>query len=199
MTARLPRAVTIERAWRNTTEAQREAGRQWYHDAHQIAVDLDPDNPRRAAGVIAALSAQMPWTRNLGLAAKLYADGGLKAGALGMSLTRANAIFAGADPLDVLRGNKTRAFYQLIADPNDPDTVVIDRHAIDVAIGERLSDLDRNSRYPLNRRGWYERFADAYRTAARRLGVTPSWLQAATWLAQSDQWYGVRIGGLTHI
>jgi len=165
----------------------------------RAAANLDPDHPNRAAGIIAALSPQTSWPRNLGLAARMYADGRLNGGALSRSVTRATAIYHGAEPLNVLQGPKTRAFYRLIADPDDPDTVCIDRHAIDVAVGERLSVLDRESRYPLNRHNWYERFATVYRAAARQLAVTPSVVQATTWTVQTDRWRDIRIGGLTHI
>lgn len=198
MTARPPRAANIERVFRSATADQLTAGMSWYADAHGAAASLDPASPDRAAGVIAALSPQMSWPRNLELAARMYADGRLDGGALGRSIDRATAIYHGAAPLDILRGPKTRAFFQLIANPGDRDTVCIDRHAIDVAVGERLSAQDREARYPLANHGWYERFADAYRQAARRLGVTPAVVQATTWVAQVDRWYGIRIGGLTH-
>jgi hypothetical protein len=199
MSPRPPRAANIVRMFNEASAAQLDMGERWYRDAHGAAASLDPDDPGRAAGVIAALSPQTPWARNLELAARMYADGELTGGVLGQSIRRATAIYNGAEPLNVLQGPKTRAFYQLIANPDDPDTVCVDRHAVDIAVGERLSVQDREARYPLAKRGWYQRFADCYRQAAQQLGVTPSVVQATTWVAQTDRWYGVRIGGLTHV
>lgn len=199
MTTRMPTsAAHILAAYRSATPAQRKAGERWYPDAHAEAVRLDPANPGRAAGVIAALSPQTPWDRNLELAGKLYADGGLKRGTLGQSIDRANRIFHGEDPLAVLHGPKTRAFYTLINDPADPFTVVIDRHAVDAAIGEPLSTADREARYPLHRGGRYEGFVRLYLRAGKILGVPASWAQATTWLVE-QKYAGVRIGGLTHV
>lgn len=187
-----PDSDNIIRVYEHATKDQREAGLSWYRDAHSAAASLDPANPRRAAGVIAALSPQMWWARNLELAARAYADG-KASGTLGRSVAQANAILAGADPLDVLRGPKVRAFFQLIADPDDPDNVVIDRHAVDIAVGRRQSIKNRDHDFPLARRGRYARFADAYRTAARLLGVTAAQTQAVTWVAWRDQYAGTRM------
>lgn len=192
MTVARPRAANIERVFRDASADQYDAGMRWYHDAHEAAVRLDPINPDRAAGVIAALSPQTDWARNLELTRRAYTNG-YASGTLGRSIDKANAILAGADPLDVLRGPKTRAFYRLIADPDDLDAVVVDRHAIDIAIGERLTVADRERWYPLERRGWYRIFADAYRAAGRLLGVNPSQVQGVTWTAWTDAWSGVRV------
>lgn len=186
-----PSPRNIIRVFEDATAEQREAGMSWYRDAHGAAASLDPDNPRRAAGVIAALSPQTSWPRNLELAARAYADG-KASGTLGRSVAQADAILAGADPLDALRGPKVRAFFALIADPDDPDTVVIDRHAVDIAVGKRQAVRERDQAFPLARRGRYARFADTYRKAARRLGVTAGQAQAVTWVAWRDQYAGTR-------
>ncbi len=156
-------------------------GLDWYHNAHAAAASLDPASPRRAAGVIAALSPRMPWPRNLELAARAYADGHAT-GALGRSCRQANDILAGAHPFDVLTGTKVRAFYALIDNPDDAWTVCIDRHAIDVAVGQKMPDPIRVATYPMGRSGMYERFARCYRRAADQLGVRPAQVQAVTWV-----------------
>lgn len=191
MTDLQPDADNIIRVFERATADQRLAGMTWYHDAHGAAASLDPDNPRRAAGVIAALSPQLSWPRNLELAARAYADG-KASGTLGRSVEQANQILAGADPLDVLRGPKVRAFYAVIADPDDPENVVIDRHAVDIAVGKRQSTRQRDHAYPLGRRGRYARFVDAYRKAAALLGLLPHQVQAVTWVAWRDQYAGTR-------
>jgi hypothetical protein len=176
-----PSVRRVLRVYRAATHAQTSEGLAWYHHAHGVAASLDPADPRRAAGVLAALSPRVSWARNVELAARAYADG-RASGTLGFSVRAADAILAGADPLSVLNGPKVRAFYTLISDPDDPVTVCVDRHGIDVAVGRRLTDAQRSAWYPLTRRDLYEAFADCYRRAARRLGVRPAQVQAVTWV-----------------
>lgn len=178
-----PTVPNILRVYGMATLAELDAGLSWYRDAHALACKLDPTDPRRAAGVLAALSPCMPWGRNVNLAARAYADG-YASGAMLQSCRAADAILAGADPDDVLRGPKTRAFCQLIADPDDGTAVVIDRHAFDVAAGRVTDDRTREQ---LARAGQYRRWADAYRRAAAILSadsvpVTPAQVQGVTWV-----------------
>jgi hypothetical protein len=188
-----PKTENVVNVFNQATPVQHATGVAWYHDAHGAAASLDPDRPDRAAGVIAALSPQTYWARNLELAARAY-DQGFASGTLGRSCRVADAILSGADPLSVLSGPKVRAFYMLISNPDDAHTVCVDRHAVDVAIGERLTVAERERWYPLARRGWYERFAACYRAAAPHLGVSPAQVQAVTWVVWVDAWSGVRVG-----
>lgn len=170
--------------YRQATVAELEAGMAWYADAHALASRLNPADVSGAAGVIAALSPMMPWDRNMMLAARAYEDG-TASGALYGNVAKANAILAGSNPLDVLGGDKVRNFYAAIADPTSKSAVCIDRHAFDIAVGRVTNN---ESRAALGRKGIYERFANAYRRAARVLSketgmdVTPSQVQAVTWL-----------------
>jgi hypothetical protein len=182
MTVLKPTAGRVLRVYRAASPEQVTEGLEWYANAHDIAVALDPADPRAAAGVLAALSPRMTWGRNVELARRAY-DDGAASGTLGWACRKANAILVGADPLDVLSGPKERAFFTLIATPADPRTVCIDRHAIDVAIGQRLDERDRATWFQLNRNGLYETFADCYRRAAARLQVRPGQVQAVTWVA----------------
>ncbi len=185
-------APNVVRTYEAATAEQLADGLVWYDNAHGAAASLDPECPRRAAGVIAALSPRMPWARNLELAARAYADG-VATGALSRSCRQANDILAGGDPLDVLAGTKVRAFFTLIDRPDDPDTVVIDRHAIDVAVGQRLQEPLRVAWYPTQRVGVYERFARCYRRAAGVLGVRPGQVQAVTWVTWRAQHHLVTV------
>jgi hypothetical protein len=60
--------------------------------------------------------------------------------------------------------------------PEDPEAVVIDRHAHDVAVGKRYGNMDRG----LSNKRRYATLAHAYREAARQLGELPSTVQAVT-------------------
>lgn len=175
-----PSARHILKVYRRATAEQITEGLNWYRAAHGAAVSLDPGNPRRAAGIIAALSPKTPWSRNLELAARVYSQG-FASGTLGNSCAAANAILDGADPLDVLKGPKVRAFFQCIAEPDTTDAVCIDRHAIDVATGVRHTDATR----PRADKGpRYDGYVSCYQRAGYRVGITGADMQAITWVAK---------------
>lgn len=167
-------------AWYAATPDQKRRGRAWYRTAHQLAYMLADGDVVKGAGVIAALSANKDWRTNQKLAADAL-DGNVH-GHVTNVLRKVAAIIAGADPLVVLpRDLKTGHFYRCIADPRDADAVVIDRHAHDIAIGERYGKRSRGlsgKRYAL--------FAHAYREAALRLGELPSTVQAVTWIHEIE-------------
>ena len=168
-------------AWHAATPDQVARGRVWYRTAHELATMLSDGNPRPAAGVIAALSANKRWTHNQQLAADAW--GGKIHGHTGAVLRKVAAILGGADPEEILpMGSKTGMFFRCINDPTDPDAVVIDRHAHDVAVGRRYGDRDRG----LSSKRRYAMLAHCYREAALRLGELPSTVQAVTWLHQSE-------------
>jgi hypothetical protein len=167
------------------TPAERVEGRSWYDTARGVAVELDKDDPTRAAAVIAVLSPMIHWDRNVQLAADAYA--GRPLGCLKRNAEKAMAIVNGGDPEEIVSGSKVRAFWRAIADPTDPRSIVIDRHAIDVAFGE-VMDNERRGKI-LGKRGAYGQVADRYVYATEiineRFGVnlTPVQVQATTWVA----------------
>lgn len=175
-----PSAVNIIDVYRLATVAELVEGREWYPTAHALAVELDPSNPRRGAGVIAVLSPQLSWKWNVVRAREAYATG-KGAGCLGKD--KATRILAGEDADSVVGGKKVRAFFECIADPA-AKTVCIDRHAFDIAVGRVTNDKSRNA---LTRKGVYESFAEAYVRAAEMLSaesgldITPAEVQAITW------------------
>jgi len=169
----------ILQAYRRATPDQVARGVDWYSDAHAFARALDPGNVRRAAGVIAALSPNTKWNRNVVLAARTYSEG-FSSGTLTDNMRKADAIYNGADPADVLGGPKTRAFAEMIADPTNAHHVVVDRHAVSIALGRVASDGDIHATIGTPKR--YEAMANEYRAAASILGVSPSIVQAVTWL-----------------
>ena len=184
----------IVATYRRATPADVVDGRTWYARARALAAELDPADPRRAAGVIAALSPRLTWSGNVSAARRAYA---LKANPLvsehafvvGTPTLKANAlkawrILSGADPLDVLGGLKVRAFYACIIDEHT-DAVCVDMHAHDIAVGRVTDDATRGM---LARVGVYGQVADAYRSAARILSaelgeeIPPHVVQAVTWV-----------------
>lgn len=180
-----PSATNIIAVFDQATVAELSEGMAWYNDAHALAKAISPDNVEAGAGVIAALSPLMQWDRNMMLAVRAFEDG-VASGAMPASCDKANQIMAGAHPLSVLGGDKVRNFYSTIADPAENRSVVIDRHAFDVAVGRVTDDKTRGI---LGRKGAYASYAITYRRAARMIekrdgiAYTPGQLQAITWCA----------------
>lgn len=153
-------------------------GMSWYGDAHMIA--REAGDPVKGAGVIAALSPRMPWHRNVILARAAFQNP-LTGGGLKRSIAAANAIMGGVDPLDVLGGEKTRAFYHNILHPFTSNEVTVDTHAI------KIAGIDRDS----VGKGLYREIANAYRAAAAVAGMSPLDMQAVTWTTyrrESNLW-----------
>lgn len=165
-------------------------GLAWYLDAHNTARTMGAKDARylpRNAGIIAALSPLNGWNNNKRKAMQVIANRGRIVigpdGSNGIGLSKnvekAVAIYNGADPRIVLRGLKVRAFFETILDPTGDVIPVIDRHAFDIAVGEKTNDVRRGI---LSRKGVYHEFANAYRTAAKSAGIGSAQMQAVTWV-----------------
>lgn len=166
-------------AWNDATGQDLIEGHNWYPTAHQVADLMSEGNIVAGAGVIAALSAQKNWVDNQRLAED--ALNGDVHGHTKDTLRKVERILLGEDPEDVLpMSMKTGMFYRCILDPEDPDAVVIDRHAHDIAVGEVYGNDERG----LGSKQRYAVLAHCYREAALRLGELPSTVQAVTWVRQ---------------
>lgn len=183
----IPTVENVLSVYRRASISEYREGIEWYLTAHKVALSLDPQNVFRAAGVIAALSPLNEWENNKNKAFQLYRQRGIVCvgpnGAngigLGANVRKAQAIYFGADPLDILTSDKVRNFYLNIAYPEDSIGVTIDRHAFDIAIGRVTGD---DARKALSRKGVYREFADTYRIAASVLHLPAPALQAITWV-----------------
>lgn len=182
-----PQTRHVTRAWRASTDQDRQAGKSWYPDAHGLARSLDAD-VQRAAGIIAVLSPMTSWETNVRLAQDTYA--GRPVRGLGPSVRKARAILDGQVPAEIIkpspRARKVWSFWLLISDPTDDRTVCVDRHAYDIAVG-RVTDDSVRAEY-LRKVGAYETVAECYRRAARVISRetgerwTPAEIQATTWV-----------------
>ena len=182
-----PTAANVLRVYRAADSDSLREGMRWYQDAHLFAKGLDY-NVERAAGIIAALSPINGWEDNKAKAALLYAqDGeGTKVG-LFRNVAKAQAIYNGGNPNEILGGEKVRAFYRTILHPRGDINPVVDRHAFDIDVGERTDDKRRGI---LSRKGVYESFAACYREAAIVEGIGAAQMQAVTWVFWR-KFYGV--------
>ncbi|MFF7415662.1 DUF7178 family protein [Streptomyces lydicus] len=169
-------------AFGRANEEQKQRGRVWYPMAHGLANLISDGNVREGAGVIAALSANTSWRENERLARGAYAEG--PSGHTRDNLRKVERIMLGDDPEDVLpMSAKTGHFFRCILDPEDPDPVVIDRHAHDIAVRKIYGNSERG----LGSKQRYALLARCYREAAMRLDEIPSCVQAVTWVAHTER------------
>ncbi len=167
----------------SATDEQHAEGMTWYDDAHALALSLSPGDVWRGAGVIAAFSPMCPWNRNVALAVSAF-ESGIATGHTVANCRSAQAILDGTPTLEVLKGDKTRAFASAIADPAGSTIATIDRHAHDVAMGRQFTDSERK----IGKRV-FRTLSDAYVEAADLAGISVAQIQAITWVA-----WRVRIG-----
>ncbi|MEU6460160.1 hypothetical protein [Streptomyces sp. NPDC047065] len=169
--------------WNLATSEQRRRGQNWYQTANQFAVEIAAGDANKGAGVLAALSANKSWAENCRLARKAFIEG-KASGHVRDAITKANRIMEGTDPSRVLPMHiKTGFFYMCISDPANPDPVVIDRHAHDIAVREIYGQRERG----LGAVRRYNLLADSYRAAAQKIGEIPSKVQAVTWVAHIER------------
>lgn len=185
MTTMVPLTRRATAEYRRATEAQREAGAAWYQEAHAVAAHQAEEYGlavEKTSGIIAALSPRLGWGPNVMLAERMLAsEGRLMHGGLGRSLEQARHIHAGADPLVVLGGPKTRAFYTAILTAGQEGAAVIDRHAWDMLTGERGAPSPTIKQY--------RTAAECMKRAAKIVGVGVHELQAATWVTWRSRFW----------
>lgn len=190
----------IAERYDETSPEERQQGMRWYQDAQEVARSLGNGDLEKGAGLLSAYSPQTSWPVNMLNAARSMAKGRAIGPGEGM-ITRqmqatAQKVMDGGKIPDVFKSPKTLAFARLIrhgADPADDrlGNVVIDRHALSVAVGRRLSKDDVNGS-PIGDARYYQHVADQYRLAAAAISkrdgrlVTPHQLQAITWLHQQE-------------
>ena len=156
----------------------------WYQDAYKIACSLAQKyntQTERVAGIIAALSPLKRWDKNVELAEDLLA--GRYVGHTKNMVAKAYKVSKCdiADIPAVLNGNKITDFYSNIINPTCDTRVTIDRHAIMIAMGGvHISQSDLAKLSNTDKR--YSAIAEAYRRAAKKLGVRPLEVQAVTWV-----------------
>lgn len=161
-------------AYQNASEVDIFEGREWYAVANAIATGIHANG----AGIMAALSPSASWDLNVTMAREIVADRDCQFQSWD-NKKKALRILDGEKPLDVLGGNKVRAFYKAIAGVDTEP--VIDRHAFSVYLGRHSTD--KNTKVITDRKGAYQLVADAYRKAAAILGVDNHTVQATTWVA----------------
>lgn len=149
----------------------RTAGKAWYTLARAEARSIARDNGTTqavAAGVIAALSPRIHWVRNVKVARQAVA-GEAVTGVFRVNLNKAIRIVNGEQPLKVLSGPKTRAFYRAIM--GDETAAVVDVWMLRAVnwSGTKLSPSE------------YQTITLAMGEAARATRTTVARMQAVVW------------------
>jgi len=180
--------MATEAIEKNSRQALLDA--KWYETAGAWCrlLDADYDMPiGTAAGYVAALSPLNSWEAQLhftepSIAACLALikagyrpHEGIRGPGFFANRDKASRILQGELPLDVLGGDKVRAFYRNLM--GDFSVVTIDRHAVTVSgwTGKGLSAAG----VPTSR--LYARISMAFIFAGERLGMTGPEIQALTW------------------
>jgi hypothetical protein len=192
------RTTAIIGTYHLSTDLERSNGKNWYRQAHRAALDLSGPfacGVITSAGVIAALSPNNKWERNLRDAQTLfdtfktlgaYAASQVRVCTFDTNKAKALAILKLQNPtvddvVIVLHGLKISAFYRCIL--GDSQAVCVDGHAYSIWSGELIT----TTKTPKISPSLYSQISKDYRAAAQIVSttsqsVTPSELQAITWL-----------------
>lgn len=180
----------ILKVFRKASNDEIEHGKQWYQVANKEAQAIASDNSvslSQCVGVIAALSPNNKWERNLINASDMIAahNSGLGVDSFRVSTYGANKRKAWSilndnlsecdAILERLNGRKVKAFYSNIM---GYDTCTIDGHALNIALGKRQSLTSDANRVGVR---LYRELAEAYTRAAHREGLKAYEMQAITW------------------
>jgi hypothetical protein len=168
-------AERLRALYRQASPADIVDGRRWYVDANSTAGEMARDfaiAPDVVAGVVAALSPRCRWSLNVAGARQLLAGEKVTGGILPANVLVAARILAGARPLDVLNGPKTRAFCVNVGAPDIFGPVTVDVWAFGSASGGDKSAI------------WlrhYQAVAREFVRVAIEFGEVPHEFQAILW------------------
>lgn len=165
---------------------QEDSGLHWYRYANATACSLAEAHGLtvdQTAGVLAALSPQLSWGKNIAEAVRLITTD--KANQTEDPIRKGRLILQGIPPQGALGGRKVRSFYVNIRHPDRPGPVTVDRHATGIVLGRPVGTGPDYRQ--IERIGVYALCAAAYRGAARELHVLPHEAQAVAWTVWRDQ------------
>lgn len=125
--------------------------------------------------IVSALSPGTNWEQNKKDAlAVIERKTGYRCTTYGRNVAKARAILKDGVPgFSMKTGPKTYNFFHALLDPSATEHVVIDRHACTIATGQPYVGV-RGEEYNL--------IAERYIRASKKIGITPSELQAVLWV-----------------
>lgn len=183
----------IEAVLSRATPEDRAEGLAWYWQAREDAsrmADHYGVNIRLVCHIVAVLSPGVRWETNLDAANDVLFRAAKVRGVYAKNAAKAREIFetyvrecdAGGTPTEcykILSGPKVTAFAETMFNPSGADVaVVLDAHAISIALGRRYTvrsvpELRKAERAILDK---------AYRKVAERNGIKAHQVQAITWV-----------------
>lgn len=154
----------------------------WYVDARLFALGLSVKYNKpliNVCAIIAALSPLKSWTENKKIALLYFETGEIKhTKGMAAKVLKIDSSL----PLDIceiseiLNGLKITSFFLNIYQPQTSNIVTIDRHAISICLGYKITDnFQMTSKQ-------YEFFRNCYIIAAEKRNVLGLEMQAATWV-----------------
>lgn len=170
-------AENIVAVFNDATPAEYDEGMRWYGDQYRHAIALSPDDVWRGAGIIAVYSPNNHWDRNIAMATQTLLTGTVRTDYFPNQVEKAQRILDGEFALDVLTGDKERAFCAAIATNGESDIATIDRHAHDIAQGRVFTDNERKIGKRL-----FRTMVMHYQQAAMEVGIATAQIQAVTWV-----------------
>lgn len=195
MKTRSPLEKQIGRFRRNLLKVYRTAtpsalanGRAWYPEAQAIVRELADTygyTHATVACVVAALSPQCSWERNLLIADDVLAGRAVSVGgALHSNIRKARALLDARGELDTLarlypQGYKVNAFAANLLGLDD--VVTVDSHGTQAAFNNPTLNLGL-------KRAAYSVVARTFSRAARSVGESPSTFQAIVWCAWKERY-----------
>lgn len=157
------------------TDSQRNAGMNWYADAQNEARLMSERSGWSVAAcavVLAHTSIKARWAKNREAAWSILFGEGHVSGTLNGNTIRAISALVSDEPMETLKGPKTRNFARNIS--GDMTAVTID-----IWICRALGFEQKL----LNRKGLYGAIADVFREVAVEESISPAQIQAIVWCA----------------
>ena len=178
--------------------AQIKGGMSWYADAYNAAYEIGLKYDVAVYIVVAVISALSPnnkWARNVSnadalIGAFMRGDSvdSVKVSTYHAMKNKAWGILAARQTYDgaksMLKGQKITSFF---CDIMGEFNVTIDGHARNIAYNERIGLTDDKTNIGVRE---YRALQDAYKDAAKDVGIMPYQLQAITWRVWRDR-YGI--------
>lgn len=179
--------ANLRRLYRRATPEDVAQGSAWYPNARKIVAEWSTHYGypvETVACVIAAISPQCPWERNLIIADDVLAGRAPSIGAIRLNVVKAqrlrdetgSTLLAHADERMARHfpgGPKVTCFAANLA--GDSSLVTVDTHAAQAAIGDPIV-------FPQLRWNRYALIAHAYIDVAHSVGLTPADFQAILWV-----------------
>lgn len=167
----------ILKMWRGSTQDDR---KDWYKEANIWCENHGVTTVSKVAGVVAALSPVKRWDQNLKIASDMICTN--DCGHMGVFKDKARRILVsdGSDEeiLDILNGRKISSFYLNIRYPDKSNNITIDRHALSIALGHKVTDIEYSGLTAKQ----YAFFVECYTIAAAKVDISPLLMQSGTWV-----------------